>query len=334
MKAWMRLLFATLLIFGSSGCSKSKISEGVRIAVIPKGTTHDFWKAIHAGAVKAEQDLRLRGIDAKIIWRGPLREDDRDFQIQVVENFASSDSIDGIVLAPLDSTALVAPVELAKRSDVPVVIIDSDINTEDYVSFIATDNYQGGVLAATHLAELLMGKGEVVLLRYQVGSASTENREKGFLDTLQKFPDIEVISSNDYAGATVDAAYQKAETIVSGDIGVRMDGVFCPNETVTIAMTKALKDAGRADGEVKIVGFDSGPQSVIDLQNGDLQALVVQDPMAMGYQGVMHIVAHLDGQKVERRVDTGVFLITRENMQEPEHQRLLYPPIDEYLKSR
>ena len=145
------------------------------VAVIPKGNTHEFWKAIHAGAVKAEQELGAQGIKVNLFWKGPLREDDRDQQIQVVENFTSR-QVSGIVLAPLDSQALVAPVAIAAQACVPTVVIDSELKSDKQLSFVATDNFKGGHMAGEFLAEQLGGKGNIILLRYQVGSASTEAR--------------------------------------------------------------------------------------------------------------------------------------------------------------
>ena len=300
------------------------------IAVIPKGTTHEFWKAINAGAAKAEQELNANGSKVKIIWKGPLREDDRDQQIQVVENFMTR-RVSAIVLAPLDSQALVKPVHSAVRSKVPVVIMDSDLKSDDYVSFVATDNYKGGRLAGEEMARLLEGKGNVILLRYAVGSASTEAREAGFVDALTNFPNIKLISSDQHAGATRELAYQASQNILNR-FGREANGVFCPCEPPTIAMTKALRDLGLAGGKVKMIGFDVGSQSVTDLKNGDVQALVVQNPLLMGYLGVVTAVKHLKGEKVEKRIDTGVSLITKNNMNEPEMSALLHPPLEKYLK--
>ena len=300
------------------------------IAVIPKGTTHEFWKSIHAGAVKAEQELAAKGTQVKLFWKGPLREDDRDQQIQVVENFTAR-KVSGIVLAPLDSQALVAPVASAVQAKIPTVVIDSDLKSDKQISFVATDNFKGGQMAGDHLAKLLGGKGNVILLRYQVGSASTEAREAGFLDALSKHAGIKVISSDQHAGATRETAYQASQNLLNR-FGKEVNGIFAANETSTIAMTKALRDIGRAGGQVKLVGFDSGSQSVLDLKNGDVQGLVVQDPVKMGYLGVMTVVQHLNGGKVEKRIDTGVTLVTKENMAQPEVAELLAPPIKKYLK--
>ena len=299
------------------------------IAVIPKGTTHEFWKSINAGAVKAQRELTVAGTKVEIIWKGPLREDDRDQQIQVVENFMTR-RVSAIVLAPLDSRALVRPVHNAVQAKVPVVIMDSDLKSDEYVSFVATDNYKGGVLAGEQMAKLLGGKGNVILLRYAVGSASTEARENGFLDALKKYPDIKLISSDQHAGATRELAYQASQNLLNR-FGREVNGVFCPCEPPTIAMTKALRDLGLAGGKVKMIGFDAGSQSVVDMQNGDVQALVVQNPLLMGYLGVTTAVKYLEGQKVERRIDTGVMLVTPENMNEPDVKELLHPPFDKYL---
>src|SRR5215472_5990901 len=212
------------------------------IAVIPKGTTHEFWKSINAGAVKAQRELTAEGTKVDLIWKGPLREDDRDQQIQVVENFMAR-QVSAIVLAPLDSQVLVRPVHEAIQAKVPVVIIDSDLKSDEYVSFVATDNYKGGVLAGEYLPKLLGGKGNVILLRYAVGSASTEAREAGFLDSLKKFPDIKLISSDQHAGATRETAYQTSQNLLNR-FGREVNGIFCPNETSTVAMTKALRDIG------------------------------------------------------------------------------------------
>lgn len=300
------------------------------IAVIPKGTTHEFWKSINAGAFKARDELAAKGTKVEVIWKGPLREDDRDQQIQVVENFISR-RVNGIVLAPLDSQALARPVLTASQAKIPVVVIDSGLKSDKYVSFVATDNRKGGRLAAAHLAKLLDGKGNVILLRYAVGSASTEERETGFLEELGKHPGIKLISSDQYAGATRETAYGVSQNLLNR-FGRQVNGVFCANEPSTIAMTKALRDIGKAGGKVKMIGFDAGSQSVKDMKSGDVQGLVVQNPVLMGYLGVMTMIDHLEGKKVEKLIDTGVVLVTPENMDSPEVKELLYPPLEKYLK--
>ena len=313
-----------------AGCGKKTDEKTFTIAVIPKGTTHEYWKSIHAGAVKAQQELAARGIPVEVIWKGPFREDDRDQQIQVAENFTSR-RVSGIVLAPLDSQALANPVESAVQSGIPVLVMDSGLKSDKYISFVATDNFKGGQLAGEYMAQLLNGQGNVILLRYAVGSSSTEEREKGFLNALAKSPGIKLISTDQYAGVTVETAYQASQNLLNR-FGNEVNGIFCVTEPCTIAMTKALRDIGKAGGKVKMIGFDSGSQSVLDMKNGDVQGLAVQNPLLMGYLAVTTMVRHLQGAKVESRIDTGVVLVTPEKMKQPEMIDLLQPPIDKYLK--
>ncbi len=303
----------------TSGPSGSETAKTLRIAVIPKGTTHEFWKSIHAGAVRAEHELGV-----KVIWKGPQKEDDRAQQITVVEDFISS-GVDGIVLAPLDDRALMRPVQDALREKIPVVIIDSALQGSDYVSYVATDNYKGGVLAARRLGELLKGKGRIFLIRYQEGSASTVQREAGFFDTVTKeFPGIVLLVKDQYAGATTETAYQLAENLISRFPDV--EGVFAPNESSTFGTLRALQES-RLAGKVVFVGFDSSPKLVQGLRDGDIQGLVIQNPAKMGYLGVKTIVAHLRGEPVDKIIDTGVVLATKDNMESPEIKVLLSPDL-------
>ncbi|MGE3822183.1 MAG: substrate-binding domain-containing protein [Isosphaeraceae bacterium] len=210
-----------------------------RVMVIPKGTTHEFWKTIHAGALKAADSLG----NVEVVWQGPQKEDDRVQQIELVQN-AIAAKVDGIVLAPLDSRALVKPVEEAIAKGIPVVIIDSGLESSKIVSYVATNNYNGGVLAARRLGELLKGEGKIILLRYAQGSASTIERERGFTDTIAKdFPKITYLSDTEYAGATSDSAQQKSQSLVTRFRG-QIDGIFCVNESSTLGMLRALEGAG------------------------------------------------------------------------------------------
>jgi ribose transport system substrate-binding protein len=299
------------------------------IAVIPKGTTHSFWNAIHAGAEKAAQEL-----DVEVIWKGPAREDDREAQIAEVETFISR-GVSGIVLAPTDEKALRLPVRDATRAGIPVVIIDSGLDSEDYVSFVATDNYKGGRLAGERMVEVLGGEGRVILLRYMEGSASTMQREQGFLDVLSENPGMNLVSSNQYAGATAELGYQASENLLArfkteaGALDV--DGIYCPNESSSFGMLRALQDAGLTD-RVTLIGFDASEQMVAALERGEFDSLVLQDPVNMAYLGVRTMVAHLRGETVDKRIDTGVTLVTRENMNEPRMRELLSPDIDRWLR--
>jgi ribose transport system substrate-binding protein len=326
-------LLVVLTVLGVSGCNKSNGPAGAKkltIAVIPKGTTHEFWKSIHAGSNKAASELTAQGTHVEVIWKGPLREDDREQQIQVVEGFMTQ-GVNGIVLAPLDNRALVRPVEEAKRASVPTVIIDSGLESDAIVSFVATDNRKGGALAAARMGELLNGKGKVLMLRYAEGSASTTEREEGFVTELkQKFPNIELISSDQYAGATRDTAKRASENLLNR-FGDEIQGIFTPNESSTAGMLLALQDINKA-GKVSFVGFDASQAFIDAMRSGQLNGIIVQNPFNMGYLGVRTMVDHLLGKPVEKKIDTGVMLVTNENMSSPEVQTLLHPPLDQYLK--
>jgi ribose transport system substrate-binding protein len=325
----MRRLAGILGLLAAASCGGQSGPKGLSIAVIPKGTSHVYWQSVHAGAVKAARELGV-----EVIWRGPLREDDRDAQVSEVEGFVSR-GISGIVLAPLDDSALVAPVRSAVGAGIPVVIIDSGLKGEDYVSFVATDNEKGGRLGGEYLASLLEGKGRVVLLRYTEGSDSTTKREEGFLDAMKAHQGIEVLSSNQYGGTDVEGAYKKSESLLSvyktADDGLGVDGIFCPNESTTLAMLRVLQ-ANRWAGKVRFVGFDSSENLAKGLADGQIDGLVVQDPVRMGYLGVKTIVAHIKGQPVEKRIDTGVQVATPANMGEPAMKELLSPDLSKWLE--
>jgi len=297
---------------GATTRQSSAAGTTLDIAVIPKGTTHSFWKAVEAGARKAQAELGVN-----VIWRGPLKENDRQQQIDIVQQFIS-EGVDGIVLAPLDDTALRRPVQSAMASNIPVVIFDSGLRAEpgkDFISFVATNNRLGGAMAGE-----VGGRGKVVLLRYQEGSASTTERETGFLEALKKFPEIQVISENRYAGATTDDA-MKASMQLLDQLQVA-DGIFCPNESSTHGMLLALRQAQLA-GKKTFVGFDASAPLIDALRRGEIAALVSQDPMKMGYLGVKTLVGHINGEKVEPVIDTGVQLLTRDNLDTPEIKALI-----------
>src|SRR5947208_4574332 len=332
----MRKIISILIMvaaIAALSCNRSGSKSGKKkltFAVIPKGTSHEFWKSIHAGAIKASKELSSTGNEVEVIWKGPLREDDREQQIQVVEGFTSQ-GVSGIVLAPLDNRALARPVEEAKSAGVPTVIIDSALESNAIVSFVATDNRKGGMLGADRLGELLGGKGKVILLRYAEGSASTEERKACFLQEMkQKFPNIELISTDQYAGATRDTAKRASENLLNR-FGDDLQGIFCPNESTTAGMLSALQDIGKA-GKVMFVGFDTSQTFVDAMRAKQLQGIVVQNPFNMGYLGVRTMVESLQGKTVDKRIDTGVTMITSDNLDAADTQTLLHPPLEQYLK--
>jgi ribose transport system substrate-binding protein len=307
----------TALLAACSGESpEQKSKTQPRYAVVPKGTTHVYWKAVESGARAGGET-----VGAEIVWKGPLQENDRAQQIALVQQLLS-ENLDGLALAPLDHAALVPVVARAKGLRIPVVIYDSDLDGTpgvDFASFIATDNRAGGRSAGEHLAALLGGKGKAVLLRYQVGSASTEAREAGFLEAARA-AGLTVEIDNRFAGATVGEAKTTALNML--DALREAQGVFCSNESATAGMLLALEQAGLA-GKLRFVGFDASPPLVAALADGRIDALVVQDPRRMGRLAIETLERVRKGESVPPTIDTGAVLATRDNMKAPEIAPLL-----------
>jgi ribose transport system substrate-binding protein len=330
---------ASVLLLLGAGCKKETPSSGasadggagaaasrVRIAVVPKGTTHEFWKSVHAGAVKSAREENV-----EIVWKGPLKEDDLKAQIDVVESF-TAEKVSGIVLAPLSDKGLMTPVKRAKEAQIPVVVFDSDLQGDEHVSFVATDNYAAGKMAGEHMVKLLGGKGNVILLRYQEGSASTSNREKGFADALKDQKDIKLVSDNRYGGATTESAFTTSENLLGAQKAAAggVQGVFTPNESTTVGMLLALRKSNLA-GKIKLIGFDGSEKLTDGVKAGHVDALVLQDPFRIGYLAVQTMAKNLRGEPIEKRIDTGAKLVTKENIESPEIKELVHPDLEKWL---
>ena len=229
-------------------------------------------------------------------------------------------------MAPLDDVALRRPVDEAMGNGIPVVIFDSGLQGDNYISYVATDNFKAGRLAGEYMAKLLNGKGKVVVLRYAEGSDSTTKREDGFLYGIRAFKGIEIVSSNQYAGVTTESALKAAENLLSrfagADGSLEIDGIFCATEPTTLGILRALQDTGYA-GKVKFIGFDSSEKMIAALRAGELNGFVVQNPLKIGYLGVETIVRHIRGEQVPSRIDTGSILVTSENLDHHEILELL-----------
>lgn len=319
MKVWLTLIAGALLLAGCGGGTEKTDGGGaegsLRIAVIPKGATHEFWKSVKAGADEAGAELGV-----EILWKGPVKEDNLEDQVKVVEDFTTA-KVHGIVLAPLDDNGMRVPVSNAMSQDIPVVIIDSGLNEVETVSFVATDNFKGGQMAGEEVVRLLNGNGRVIMMRYAEGSASTDEREAGFLDVVKKQPGITIVSDNQYGGATTESAQKTAENLLASFRG-KFDAIYCPNESTTFGTLRAFEDAGVA-GTVKFVGFDASDKLIDGLKSGKINGLIVQNPHKMGYLGVKTVVQHIRGESVENRIDTGATLVTMENFESDDIQKLL-----------
>ena len=317
----LQFLLILSLSFHSSCGTKTEegAQEKLRIAVIPKGTSNVFWQTVHAGALTASRELGVRAL-----WSGPTVETDKERQVAIIDDFIAQ-RVDGIVLAPQDANAIVPAVDRIALAKIPLVIMDSGINSEKFVSYVATDNYGGGVKGAKELARRIGQKGKVVMVGNDPGGESTNAREKGFEETIEKeFPEIEVVGFQYHYNDR-----EKARAVME-DFLVRnpeIEGVFCSNESSTLGALMALRAAQVTD-KIQFVGFDSSPELVGALEAGHIQAIVHQDPFRIGYDGVKTMLRHLGGEEVGKRVETGVYVVTRENMSEPDISRLLHPNLE------
>lgn len=309
------VLLATLAGVISTSCNRS---EGTRIVVIPKATAHVFWQTVHAGARAAGRESGV-----EIEWLGPAAETDFARQIEIVDSAITSRA-SGIVLAPTEATSLVGVVERAARESVPLVVFDSGVDTEDYVSFVATNNYEAGGKAARALGWLLDGKGTVAMVKNVAGSSSTMEREKGFEDTLAaEFPGIRKVAEQ-YCNSDVAKALAAAENMLTAHTD--LNALFASSEPSTVGAGRALR--GRdLTGKVKFVGFDFSDPIEDDLRAGVVDALIVQDPFSIGYQAVKAVLAKIAGETPQKQIDTPATVVTQDNIDSEEIDRLVHPDL-------
>lgn len=305
------------LAFSFAACTRSgkKI-----IGVVPMGRSHVFWQSVHAGAIDA-----ARGLDVEISWNGPANESEFNAQIQIVDAMITR-RVDAICLAPIDRDALSNVVDRAAAAGIPVVIFDSPIKTEKFVAQIATDNYAAGGLAADRMGEILQGKGQVVIVAVQVGSASTNAREKGFEDTIaKKFPSIKILDKR-YGNADYAQSLKVAENMLTAH--PNLDGIFASNESSTAGAVQALK--GRKS-KTKLVGFDSSEPLLADMQAGLIDSLVTQHPFQTGHESVVAAVKAIRGEKVERIQNIAPLVVNAANLNDPAVQARIRPDLKKYL---
>jgi ribose transport system substrate-binding protein len=292
-----------------------------RIAVIPKGRAHLFWQSVHAGAVAASRET---GVD--IIWNGPTSETDFTGQLQIIEAMINQ-HVDAICLAPIDKTVMANVVDRAMSQKIPVVIFDSGIDTNNFVSQVATDNFRAGQMAAERMGKILDGKGRVAIVAVQPGAASTMAREQGFEEGIKKnYPGIEIVDKR-YGWADFAKSLAVAENMLTAH--ANLNGMFASNESSAVGAGQALK---ARKSKVRLVGFDWSPTLLEDLRAGQIDSLVVQDPFKMGYEAVTSAVGYLNGKTPEKINNLAPLVVTRENLDNPEVQKQLNPDLDKYLK--
>jgi ribose transport system substrate-binding protein len=313
-------LFRWLIVLVAAGTACQRQQKKI-IGVVPQGQSHVFWQSIHAGAVAAARESNV-----EVAWNGPPQEGDSAAEIQIVDAMINR-RLDAICVAPADKNALVGVVERAGREKIPVIIFDTGVETESYVSRVATDNYGAGQMAARRMAGLLDGKGKVVMVAAMPGVASSMAREQGFEDVMRKeFPEIAILDKR-YGMADFAKSLQVAENMLTAhpDVG----GIFASNESSTVGAAQALKGRPR---KIKMVGFDWSPTLGADLRSGLIDSLMIQDPFQIGYQSVRAAVLKLSGGAPRKVVDLPAMLVTLSNLNDPAVEKRIHPPLDLYLK--
>ena len=319
MKKIFNLPLAVALCLLLAGCGRSGKK---RIGVVPKAISHTFWQTVHAGAVAAGREAGV-----EIEWKGPPAETDFSRQIEIVDAMINS-RIDGIVLAPTEATSMIGVVDRAQRDGIPVTIFDSGLASDNYLSFVATNNYEAGALAARTLAELIAGKGRIAIVKMVPGASSTMQREEGFEDTIaEEFPNIEIV---DFKYCRSDPAQALAVTENMLTAHPDLNGLFASGEPATIGAAKGLRSRNRHD-RVRLVAFDFTAALEADIRDGVIRATIVQEPFQIGYRAVMTVAAALNGETPDKRIDTDIRVVTAANIDSPEIAALLRPNLAEYL---
>ena len=314
------LALAALATMPSCRSGRKKV-----VAVIPKGTSHIFWLTVQAGAIAAGRDFGL-----EILWNGPAMETEYSRQIQIVDSMIAR-RVDGLVLAACERKALVLSVDRAVAAGIPVTVFDSGLDSENYMSFVATDNYGAGKMAAGELARLLDKKGKIAILMHVPGSVSTTDRERGFEDAIARDAPEMKIAGRQFGMSDRARSMAAGENILAAHPD--LDGFFCSTEPSCTGLALAIKARGLG-GKIKVVGFDANDAMVEDLRNGVLDAMVVQDPFKIGYEAVRTIALKLGGRQPPRRTDLPPVLVTRANLEQEAILKLVRPDVKSYLRQQ
>jgi ribose transport system substrate-binding protein len=307
------------LVLALAGCHGKQRKT---VAVVPKATAHLFWVTVHAGAAAAGRDF-----DVDVLWNGPSAETDYARQVQIVDSMIAR-QVDGLVVAAQDRTTLNASLDRAAAAHIPVTVFDSGVDSTNYMSYIATNNFEGGQVAARKLGTLLNGKGKLAMLMNAPGSKSTMDRESGFEEVLRKeFPGMEIVARQ-FSMSDRAKAMAAAENFLTAQPD--LDGMFASSEPSSVGAALALKSRGLA-GKVKLVAFDASEELVADLKDGSIDALVAQDPFKMGYDAVKTLADKWKGGTPPKTIDLNARVVTKSDLDQPEIKSLLFPDVKKYL---
>ncbi|GLO63355.1 LacI family transcriptional regulator [Vibrio sp. MACH09] len=305
-----------MLTLAAIGFGTAQAKDEIYIPVVSKGYQHEFWQTVKLGSDTAAEELGI-----KTSFVGPADETQISQQIQLMEDMMARNP-EAILLAALDSNALVLPVEEAKSRGIEIATFDSGVNSDIPKSFIATNNIKAGGDAAMALGQMLKGKGKVGIVAHVAGTQSAIERSNGFIDAMKKYyPEINLLEVQYSDG---DPQKSMDKTIDMYRANPDLAAVYATNEGATLGVANAI-DSMNLAGKVLVVGFDSTEGIISFLKAGTIQGFVVQDAYQIGYQGLKTLYAVLKGKNVPPVMDIPVKVITADNIDSPEMQTLLYP---------
>ena len=314
------LALVVCVVACTTACNRSRKKQ---IAVIPKAVSSIFYESVHAGAIAAGEEYNL-----DIIWNGAASETDYSRQIQIIDSMIAR-HVDGLAIAASEHNALNQSLDRAAAENIPVTIFDSGVESKKYMTFIATDNFGAGRMAAHSLGALLGGKGEIAIVLHAPGSTSTSDREDGFKEALaREYPGIH-LAAEQYSGGDRSKAMRVTEDMLTANPD--LTGVFASSEPCAVGAAQALKSRGLA-GKLKLVGFDASEGMIQDLKDGVFDALVVQYPFKMGHDAVKALAEKLSGKTPPRKIDMDAVVVAKADLEKPAIHALLYPDLKRYLK--
>lgn len=285
------------------------------VAIVSKGFQHQFWQAVKQGAEQAAQEFNV-----KITFEGPESESQIDKQIEMLQA-ALDKKPNAIGFAALDSQAAIGLLEKAKSSNIPVIAFDSGVDSDIPVATASTDNEAAAALAADKMGELIGGEGKVALVVHDQTSVTGVSRRDGFVNQIKsKYPNIEVVDIQ-YGGGDHLKSTDLAKAIMQAHPDLK--GIFGSNEGSAIGVINAVQEMNKV-GSLVIVGFDSGKQQIDAIKNGVAAGAVTQNPVGIGYETVKAAVAAMNGETVEKQIDTGFYWYDKDNLDSEEIKAAIY----------
>ena len=310
--------FAAALLASAAIVSPAHVASAKEIAVIVKTVNSTFWQNVQKGAQAA-----LKGApDDQLTFQGAASESAVAEEVNMVEN-AVNRHVAGIVLAPSDPDALVPAVKKAWEAHIPVVLIDSPLSEDGkqyYQALLATDNTKAGQLCAKLLLERVGTTGSIAVMSYVAGTGSEIGRVGGFTDYIKAHSKLAIVGPF-YSQSQMATALDQTTDVLASHPDLK--GIFGANEPTAIGMARALAQSGRA-GKVAAVGFDGNEDLQNFVKDGTLAATAVQGSFQMGQLGVETLLKLIDHQKVDKQIDTGVVLVSKDNIDTAEAKNVLY----------